>query len=60
MHTVDVDLGWVGRRLGNGSWPIMPPPERNEEEQAMHARAVEAEAEALEQQQTVPAQSSKL
>ena len=29
--------------LGNGLWPVMPPPERNDEEQALHHKAGDAE-----------------
>ena len=44
--------------LGNGMWPVMPPPERSEAEQDLHQKAGEAEKARLEQEQTV--QSSKL
>ena len=30
-------------QLGNGMWPVMPPPERNEEEQELHQKVGEVE-----------------
>ncbi len=50
--------------LGNGLWPVMPPPERNQEEQALHQRAGEAEKAQLmvmlEQESQVAAQGASL
>jgi hypothetical protein len=51
-------------KLGNGLWPVMPPPERNEEEQALHKKAGDAEKTRLmvktEQESTVAAQGASM
>jgi hypothetical protein len=35
------------KALGDGHWPLMPPPQRTVEEQAMHQAAAQADRERL-------------
>jgi hypothetical protein len=46
-------------QLGNGFWPVMPPPERNEEEQQLHQKAGAAEKERLQQEMEATAVSAQ-
>lgn len=51
-------------KLGNGLWPVMPPPERNEEEKALHQKAGDAEKARLmtemEQESAVTTQGASM